>query len=261
MSVITTRSAFFYGHTITTLNRAIDFAEGGGEIQGNIAIGTYTLTEFAEAVADALNGAGALTYTVSVDRSTGQLTITGSGTFELLTLTGTRAGTSAYTLMGFDLAADKTGASNYQGENRSGSIYETQGVVNEYVAADDWQLKENSDVSVTATGIKQTASFGDGKRIQMNIRLITDQALQNRACDPQDIINNPTGIADARDLMNYLIGQGRAEFMPDKDTPATFEKVLLERTSKSRDGTAYFLESMGHFGYLQSGTLLFRVVV
>lgn len=261
MSQITTKSQFYYGHTITTLNRAIDFDEGGPELQANIAIGTYTLSDFLTAVKAALDGAGAQEYTVTVDRTTGQMTISAPGNFTLRTLTGTRSGTSAFTLMGFDTAADKTGTNSYQGENRSGSAYETQAIVNDYIAADDFQLKENSDTSVTATGIKQTASFGDGKRIQMNIRLITDKTLQNRACDPQNITNNPTGVQDARDLLTYLIGQGRAEFMPDKDTPNVYESVILEKTPQSGDGTAFQLQQMEAFGFLETGTILFRVIL
>lgn len=260
MSIITTRSKFYYGHTITTLNQAIDFSEGAGELQANIAIGTYTLQEFLDAIKAALDGVGALTYTVSVNRTTRVITIAATGTFSLLCNTGSRQGSSAWSLMGFDLGADRTGAATYDGDTGSGSEYITQAIINDYVAADDWQLKENADVSVTATGIKQTASFGDGKRIQLNIRHITNQAYSNRACDPNDIYNNATGIEDARALMNYLIAQGRAEFMPDIDSPANFEKVILEKTNKSGDGVAYSLSNMEVFGHLQTDKLLFRVL-
>lgn len=260
MSQITTRSAFYFGHVVTSQNRSIDFSEGGGELQATLVVGSYTLNEFAIAIKNALDGAGALTYSVNVDRTTRQLTISSTSNFELLCNSGSRAATSAWSLMGFDTASDRTGASSYQGENASGLEYITQAPVDQYVSADDWQLKENADVSVTATGKKQTAFFGDGKRIQMNIRLITNKTISNRACDPNHVYNNATGIEDARTLMNALIDQGRVEFIPDIADRDTFEKCVLEKTNKSNTATGYMLENMEMAGYLETGKLLFRVV-
>jgi len=100
MSKITTLSTFYYGHRVNSLNKYIDFDEGGPELTAEIPVNDYTAEEYRSAIQDALNSVGALTYTVSLNRVTRKITIAGTGTFTLRTLTGTQAGSSAFTVIG-----------------------------------------------------------------------------------------------------------------------------------------------------------------
>lgn len=86
----------------TGVNDAIDFNEGGGELNGTLAAGIYDATSFAAAVKTALDAAGAATYTVAVSDDTGLMTITpNAGTFGLLWTTGTNTATNASLMMGW----------------------------------------------------------------------------------------------------------------------------------------------------------------
>ena len=118
---ISTYSSFTYGHTINSENRSISFSEGGLELIGLINVGSYSLNEFPAAVSSALNNAGSLEYTTTLDRTNRLLTISAIGVFELLPVTGTSAAISAYPLMGYDV--DVSGAATYIANNPSGSEF------------------------------------------------------------------------------------------------------------------------------------------
>ena len=111
---IETRSEFIFGHIITTNNRNIPFDEGGPELNAQLNVGTYSLTDYVVEVARAMNVVGGQTYTVSVDRATGFITISAPGTFSLLFATGATIGTGNVSLLGF-AATDLTGSTSYTG--------------------------------------------------------------------------------------------------------------------------------------------------
>lgn len=71
--------------------------EGGGDLTVTITPGNYTLSQFETALKTALDAAGGDTYTVSVDTSTYKVTISSTGTFELVFTSGA----SAYKQLGF----------------------------------------------------------------------------------------------------------------------------------------------------------------
>ena len=102
---------------ITTANRGIVFQDQAGvNITVNIATGEYeSVTDFLAAVDTALEGGGAANYTVTQNSTTGKIVITsdlsgGATVFRLMT---TSASFTAASIMGFDTATDKTGASTY----------------------------------------------------------------------------------------------------------------------------------------------------
>lgn len=260
MSKITTNSRFFYGTTVSILNRSIDFDEGGGELQATLKVGAYSLTEYAAEVQRALREAGSQAYTVTLNRTTRKLTIAAPLAFDLLTNTGTRAGSSAWVMMGFTTVADHTGATSYLAENGAGSEYVTQWPVDQYLAEDDNIVKENATVNMTPAGIVQMIDFGDGRRVQMNIRLITNQQLYDSCANPS-FVYNAAGVAAAKALMTYLLTKGRVEFMPDKDTQASFTKCFLESSADDRNGTSYELKNMKTPDVYETGRLTFRKVL
>lgn len=254
---LSTFPQFFYGFTITSSNNSLDFSEGGPELQATLNIGDYSLEEILVEIKRAMEAAGALTYTVSVVRSTRVITISAGSNFELLAATGTRVGTGVWSLLGFS-AIDRTGASSYAGQSAAGSRFRPQALVDDHVAAESWKGKSQATVAESADGSVQVATFGDVSYIQMDIRLSTNNTIPSTQ---PEIEQNLTGVTDLRTFMDYAVTKAKMEFMPDRNSPNTFYKIILDRTPSSRDGIEYRLEEMkGCPGYFSTGKLVFRVV-
>ncbi len=101
-----------YGSLLVTTgtNDAIDFTENGGsQLSATLAAGTYPLgASSAEsgtlcaAIKTAMQAVGALTYTVTWNATSDELTITASsGVFVILFISGTHTGNNASPVMGF----------------------------------------------------------------------------------------------------------------------------------------------------------------
>lgn len=102
---------------ITSANKGIVFQETSGvNLTANIVEGEYTsLTTFLTAVKAALEVAGASTYTVTQNNTSKKINILsdllgGGNVFKLM---WTNVASTAYDVLGYDNAADDTGASNY----------------------------------------------------------------------------------------------------------------------------------------------------
>lgn len=256
MSKITTLSTFYYGHKVTRDNQNIDFDEGGPEITAVIPINDYTAQEYANAIEDALNAVGGQTYTVTLNRTNRKITISATSNFTLRTLTGSHAGSSAFSMMGFTLLADKTGNNTYTTEGGTGYEYRPQMVLFDYVALEDQVVKESAVVNVSATGIVQTLQWGDGNRMECNIRGIGNGTQKNGALFYQNV----NGMADARQFLDYLITKSKVEFMPDIANRNTKYDLILESTEADRNGTKWTLKNMSR-DWMQTGRLLFRKVI
>lgn len=255
---ITTRSAFYYGFTITALNSSIDFNEGGSELQATLNNGDYTLEEFLAEVQRALNAAGALTYSVSVNRTTRIMTISATGTFSLLAGTGTRIGTGAWSLMGW-AAANDTGANTYNGDTGAGFEYLPQVKFYGYRPSAHHVEKNDAVVNEASSGLIQVVQFGTRRFIECEIRMNVNNGAIS-ACQPS-IESNATGLDDTIDFMEYAITKAKMEFMPDRGSRSTFQKVLLESTEAAKNGTAFrLMEVKSGPGYWETGRLVFRVV-
>lgn len=255
---ITTKSIFFFGHTIDETNQSLDFAEGAGEIQAILNIRDYTLEEFAIEVVRAMNAAGGQIYSVSVNRTTRKLTISASSNFELLTTSGSRIGTTVFPLMGFT-GADKTGADSYEGNNGSGSEYRPQAVFRDYIPFEDSDEAVDSKINESTSGIIETLNFGSRSFMECEIWGITDISQSATS----SIETNGTGRIDARVFMSYGRTKAKMEFMQDRDTPATFHSIILEKTRKSKKGTGYqIIKDFGNGieGYFTTEGLTFRKV-
>jgi hypothetical protein len=253
-------SKFNYGHTITNDNQNISFKEGVSttELFGVIAVGNYTLGEFAQAVQDALNSAGTLTYTVSLNRGNNKLTVAASGNFKLLCNTGTVASTSAWELMGFSTAADKTGAATYLADNASGSEYYPQFMLQSYVPPGNFVESVEATVNESADGRVEVVRFGTRNMIEMDIKFIT-----NKTMDGSIIRNNPTGLADALDFFNYVSQKKKFEFVPDVTSTSTYHKVILEKFPGNSNGTGFKLRELLSENlpdFYETGVMTLRVV-
>lgn len=258
MSALKTLSVFYYGTTITRDNQNLNFDEGSGELTAVVPIGDYSLSELITALEDALNLAGTLTYTVSLARSTRTLTISATGTFDLLTLTGSQVGTSCWDILGYTTASDHTGATSYACENGAGSEYRPQMLLSDYIQPEDYEVKESAVVNTSVNGVVQTLQFGDGQRMQCNIRGAT--TIVDICLTP--FFENVNGVQALRDFMKYLITKAKIEFMPDVDDRDTYYKLLLESSGSDRNGTSFKLSNMdGTNNYFESGVLTFRKVI
>jgi len=257
MSKITTLSQIFYGTTVTINNRAIDFDEGGPELQATLRVGSYSATEYAAEFQRAMREAGTQAYVVIFNRATQKITLTAPSNFTLRRSTGTRLGTSAWVMSGFGLGANLTGTNSYTAANIMGSVYKCQYPVADYLDPEHNVIKEASNVNSTPVGIVQQASFGDGIRITADIRLITNRTgLKNTP-----FYENVNGVADFMAFIRFAMTKGALEFMPDVATPSYFVKCYLEGTKQDKDGRRFALENMSDPEFYRSGTLTFRKVL
>lgn len=255
---INTFSTFYYGYEIDSTNNKLDFNEGAGDLIATVASGTYTLTDFLSAVKTALDAAGTQAYTVSVNRGTRLVTISASSNFSLLLSSGASVGESTWSLLGFTQGSDLSATNSYAGLSASGSEYQPQFLLQDYVDSENNQEKRQVSVNESASGVVEVINFGTDKRYRMNIRYITDNTQDGKV-----IKNNASGVSDARSFLEYCISKGELEFMPDIGTPATYSKVILETTSDSRTGTSFRLRELFQSnlpGYYETGLLTFRVV-
>jgi hypothetical protein len=258
--MIKTHSKFYFDISVTNNNRYIDLDEGSEEITATLELGEYTLTQFVTEIERAIEEVADDNYTVSVARATRIITITNADTnnFDLLFATGTNAGSSAASLMGFG-ASDLTGTDTYTGSTGVGSSYSTQFFLQNYVTADDWKQKTDAAVNKSASGRVEVVSFGTESFYEWSFRFITDVAQGSNSV----IRNRTTGVSDLRAFMDFLITKAAFEFIPDENNVSTFVSLILESTPESQTGTGYKLKEL--FGqnlvdYYETGTLKFRVV-
>jgi hypothetical protein len=261
--VIDTRSTFYYGYRIESQpqNGFLNIDEGAGEVTFEIPVGTYTLSTLVESLRNTLLTQGTLDYSVSVDRQTRRVTISATTNFDLLTNTGTNVGSSAWTLLGFDISADKTGSNTYTSDFASGDSYSPQFFLQSYVDPEDFQGKQQASKNVAADGTTvEVVNFGIAKFIEMDIKFITSRA---DIADGINIVHNPTGVEDARRFLKDITELSEFEFLPDATDAGTFFRCILESTPDFPDGTGYKLKELFNRNLrdvYETGVLKMRVI-
>lgn len=255
MSTITTKSKFYFDTSVTQLTKSLDFSEGGPELMATLKVGAYTLTQYAAEIQRALREAGSQDYLVTVNRTTRKITISAPSNFSLLAATGSRVATGIWGTAGFS-AIDLTGTNTYLGQNGAGKEYLCQYILDGYTNPDHVIVKESPTVNATPQGLVQQTSFADGKRISMNMKIITNiTTIKN-----ENFVSNPTGVNDFMYFMAFLMTKGLVEFMADRDTPATYLNLYLEKTKDNANATKFVLKNMFKDIY-ESGELTFRKVL
>ena len=255
---LSTFSTFYYGFTITDDNKFLNFDEGGGELSAELQEGAYSMDEMRTIIKTAMDAAGADTYTVTISRADRIFTITSSGTFSLLLSTGTQIGASPFTLLGFTSGVDTASLAAHSGSDAAGFEYRPQFVLQDYVDKDNFQEKIDSSVNESASGKLEVINFGTRKFSELSLKFITDITPQ----DGKVIKSNSSGVADAQSFLQEITNKNPVEFMGDIDSPDTFDKVVLESTPTSRQGTAYKLDELvaqNLPGYFEINRLKFRV--
>jgi len=256
---LSTISGFNYGHTVDEDNQSINFDDGSTTDLAAIEIGSYTLREFGDAIANALTGASDVQeYTVILDRTNNTFTISATSNFDLLIDTGAQKGVTAFTLMGFN-GADLTGANSYTSDSMSGSQYVVQFPVSKYVDFDDIQKRTQSTVNESANGDVEVVSYGINNFMECNITLITDITGQGV------IRNNASGVSDARNFLVYATNKAPLEFVKDiVNNPTTdITDCIIESTSEDKKGTGFRLKELYAkklAGYFETGKLTFRAI-
>ncbi len=253
-----TYSKIYYGFDVTAENLYLDFQESAGLLFATLSIRSYSMTDFASEVARALNAAGLLVYTVTVNRSTRVMTVSATGTFKLLVTSGAHGGSSVFGTMGFT-GADKTGTTTYTGGAATGSVYSYQFISQSHVDSDDDESAAYGTVNKSASGKVEVVSFGTENFIESAITYATDINVGTGS----PVKYNPQGHSDLIALMRYLRTKGPFEFMPDEDTPNEFQTCLLESSPEDVNGLKYRLKEMygkNLPGFFETGTLRFRVI-
>lgn len=253
-----TYSLFYYGQEVLDSNKNLNFDEGAGELTAIVDIGSYSHTELATAVQTALNDVGENTYTVTFNRSARSYTISSDDTFDLLITSGSQVGTSIFSTLGFT-GADVTGLDEYSG-GASGSEYEPQFLLQDFVSDDDNQSKIDAKVNESSGGTVEIVSFGTRKIIEMNIKYATDRDVSKSGV----IKHNASGVSSLRSFMQGITKKGPFEFIQDISNKSSFKKVILESTLESKDGVAYKLKELsitgGPTGFFETGLLRLRVL-
>lgn len=256
--MINTYSSILYGFTVTSDNNAINFQEGASDLVAYVDVGNYTATTICEAIETAMNAEGAYTYTCTFSRATRIFTIASSSASVLLKNTGLNVGTSIWSTIGFSTAADSASLTSHVGTIAAGTLYEPQYWLQDYVSSEDYQQAVDATVNKSASGKVQVYQVGTEKFVEFNIKWIT-----NLNTTGSKITYNATGVDAARLLMRFLVTKAPFEFMPDADTPATFQTLILESTSSSPNGTGYKLDEQyerGLAGFYETGKLKMRVI-
>ena len=238
--MIETNSSFIYGHTIDNTNFYFGIDEGSGEILVELNASAYSLTDFATELGRALNEYTAITnnYEVTIDRATRKLTISADSIFSILITSSTQVSFSAYSLAGFS-GADVTGATSYEGDSSSGSIYNPQFKLQKYVSFDDQQGKQSAMLNTPADGaFVEVISYGSEKIMECEVKFAMDYELDKGS----PYIENLTGVSDLRAFMLFITSKGPLEFTPDVDTVATFTKCILDKTPEDSKGTKFKLK-------------------
>jgi hypothetical protein len=232
-------SAFYYGHTISRSNRFLNFGEAyldPAQRVGLVAIGSFTITEFGNRIATALNTAGDQEYTVTLDRDTRKFTISAANNFELLLDTGNQKTVSAFTLLGFTGGSDLTGSNTYTASDASGSEYITQTPLLNFSDFDKNREKSEASVKSTPSGITEVISYSTLERMNCSLPVITNYIPQ------KNIRETATGVEEALDFLNYAIGKAPMEFIYQYDLPNNFKPVILDKTKKSSKGVGFELK-------------------
>ena len=246
---LTTRSVFYYATAISGLNKFINFDEGGGQLSAVLAIGEYTHKQLEAIVENAMNSAGADTYTVTFDRDTRGYTIASTGTFSLLLTTGTQIGTSAHGLLGFT-GADTASAASHTSNTTSGSEFKPQFILQDYIPTTDIEEPVEVSVNTSAAGEIEVVKFGTQQFAEMSIMFQTN--VDQGASGP--IENDANGVSNFRQFMQFATTKGPLEFMPDRGARANFENLILDKTPTNSQGVGFKLQNMfisGFDGYYQ----------
>jgi len=254
-----THSKIYYDFEVNETNFAIDFSEGGPELQASLNFGSYSMTDYMVEVSRAMTAIGSQTYSTVVNRVTRKINISATATFSLLVSSGTRIGVTAYTQMGFS-GADRISTNTYTANLVTGKSYSTQFILQSYVKSIHSFGANEASINTSASGRVEVIRFGEKNFIECEFKFITDLPVPGDC----SIRYNATGVSDFITLIEFMITKAPFEFMADEDNEAVYETMLLESTATDPKGVGFMLtelHSMHLPGFYNSGKLKFRKVI
>ena len=252
---IQTRSKFYYDFQINKDQYKLAFNEGGPLLRASLNVKRYAMSELATEVARAMTDVGGQEYSCTVDRVTRVFTISAPSNF---TLKFTDSDADANQVIGFS-DVDLTGSNSYSGDFAAGKEFIPQFKLQDFIDFSDNQEASSASVQKSASGKVEVVSFGLDEFASLNIQYQTDQTMPNGA----PIESNPNGVSDLRNFMIYAITKGNFEFIPDRDAPGNYSKVILERSATNQQGVGFRLKELygrGLPGYFESGRIILRKI-
>lgn len=257
--MINTHSSFLYGFDVNDDNRYLDVVVSSVAYQVVLDIGSYTADEFISEVQNKLNELQtSVIFTVSLNRSTRIVTISGDGVFDLLVDSGVNAANGAYALLGVPTGSDFLAQTNIVGTSAVGTLYKTQFKLQDFVDKEDNRMARFQTVSKSASGNTTLVKFGNDEMFEFSFKYLTDKLFASGPIRSQ--IN---ALSNVRSLMRHMVEKKPVEFMPDENSPNTFYKCILDATSASSDGTGYKIEEQygrGMVGYYEINGVKLRVL-
>lgn len=255
-----TFSKFYYGHTITEKNNAIDFKEGLTSYTSFLRLGAYTLSEFVIEVGRSMSEIGGQDYYCTVDRVTRKLSIFADSNFDLLCFSGNSKGTTALLLMGFDLAIDREDLTSHISDFGSGSEYKPQMWLQGYTPFENWQEASGASRSESPAGVVELVSFGNKRRMECSFEYITNKPIGMGAVWEQNL----NGLPDFIHFLKAITSGGRCEFIENRDDADTYNKCILESCPGYKDGTGFKIKELTNLklpDFFSYGPLVFREVL
>lgn len=251
--MIYTRSSFIYDIQITSSNYNLDFLEGSTKYAAKLIPGKYTLATIVKEVSKALSNAGLLDYSVSIDRTTRKITISAPSEFTLL-VNGDHAGASCLSVLG--ITSNKVGAI-IEGDLAIGKEYRPQSYLQDWVSPEDWLEYISASRNESSGGVAELVALGEKKLCQFNIEFITNRPMGGV------LETNPQGVEQAREFCRYVGTIGAFDFLPDRNDPAKFYTLIVEKTGHSSLGAGFRLYEMSKTAFndiYETKTITCRVI-
>lgn len=255
--MITTKPVFYYNFSIDSESFYLNFDDGLGDIAATLIPGKYSAEDLADEIARALSDIGGQDYSCLFNRDTRKYTISADSNFSLLITSGANVGLSAFSSIGFN-GSDLSGSNSYTSDSAVGSSYSPQFPLQSYVGPGDFKEYGETNINETASGKVEVYSIGLRSFIEFDIRYATNYPQGTGGL----LENDPAGVENLRDFMQYCITKGDVEFMEDETDRSTYYTILLESTQESKNGTGYKLNelySRNLPGYFETGKLKWRV--
>ena len=250
-------SQFYYGWQITSDNRFIDFNDGSGLKIAELKVGRYTSSQLASEVTNKMNAQSLVDFTVSFNRNTRKFSISAATPFDLLGLSGPNAGVGLFGL-GFN-SIDITGMTNYEADNSSGFIYNTQFFIQSYKDTSTNRKAIDGVINKSASGQLEVIKFGNERFMEAELTFVTNIIQTTGSI----VRTNETGVENFIQLMEWLTEKAPVEFMIDESKPLEFQEFILESTASDSKGLDYDLIELydrGLADYFKTGLLKFKLI-
>lgn len=239
-------------------NSTIDIDEGAGEISVSIPVKSYSPSEFAAALSNALNSQLTQGYSVSFNRTSRSITISSDGTFSILIASGSHTVSTIYSNMGFTGGVDLTGSVSYVAPSTCGFEYKPQFYLLDYTPLEHNVKSVNASINESGSGAVEVIRFGTKRMCEFSIEMVTNSKFMGDTIWNYD----GQGVESTLNFMNFCIQKSQIEFMPDLTDVANYSKLILEATESDSNGTGFKLLEMLDYGagVFKTGKLMFREV-